>query len=187
MRISPKPKPFVGVLAERIVLPAPPLILLTDPAAEQAWLDERSAAVFAARLGKIEALARHYGQTAPIAEILNSPGYLLGLLISLAIDFVPGFQYFLSGSGETIPQPGAGRPRRDPEFLPQLLRVIDVIRAGGLATTDDAALEVYVDTHRPDLAGVRNTRRRAKHIKSLKNLLAAGRAGASRKAARELQ
>ena len=133
---------------------------------------------------QIEPLARHYGCTKPVSEIVNSKGLLLGLLIRVATDFVPGFQVVVSGYGP-ISQPGAGRPKRDPTFIPQLIRVIDFILTTGTVTTDDAALELYVETVE-ELAGPQNTRRRAKRVKTLKNLLAAGRAGATRKQAREL-
>ena len=157
-----------------------PLAVGIDPVASEAWANTFYDTVAKARLGKIEPLARHYGCTKPLSEILNSTGILLGLLIHVATDFVPAFQVVLSGYGPI--SLGAGRPKRDPTFIPQLIRLIDLILATGMATTDEGALELYVETHHPELAGPQNSSRRAKRVKTLKNLLARGAGGSKPKA-----
>ena len=181
---KPKRGPWTGRLAEPIIHEGIPLNIADDPAALAKWHAETKATIAALQFDKIPDLARRYN--IPLKEDLRDWRLLAVCIVALADDLdVPGFRVEVSGYGP-ISQPGAGRPKRDPTFIPQLIRVIDFILATGTVTTDDGAIERYVETHHPELAGPQNTRRRAKRVKTLKNLLAAGRVGATRKQAGEL-
>jgi hypothetical protein len=49
MRMTPKPAPFTGTLAEWIVHPAMPLVLADDPAAKAEWLNNFNNTIVSAR------------------------------------------------------------------------------------------------------------------------------------------
>jgi hypothetical protein len=180
---KPKRGPWTGVLLEPILYPGIPIATSLNPAACEEWHKTMIATLAGKHFEKIPALARRYN--IPLKD-LRDPGLLAVVIVALADDLgVPGFQVEITGLGETI-RHGTGRPRRDPEFLPQLVRVIDLILALGHATTDDGALEIYVKTHHLELAGPQNSKKRARWLKTHRNLLSAWRAGADRKAAGEL-
>jgi hypothetical protein len=180
---------FTGQLAEPIKMLRPHLVIIEGGEAQTMTDRERQADtnrvlddLLTRRLEKLPALLRHYGVKTGEKFGGLGQGTLLFLIVRMACDFIPGFQT-VDEAARRI-----GRPRKhDPEYLKQLITLVDLIKKMGLATTDEEACAIFAETTEdPSLGSPRRKSAREKRARSLANLLSAARAGAKRKANKAL-